>query len=322
MSNRVSYPDYLTYDGVHRDPTILSQEYPRPTLQQNENYYPVNRLLEPHFSSQEESRKFGAANFCAFLGDTIEVEHCLVIPAISSLRRIPYELPQKAEQDLYKTATDEGYHAEQALQFLADLRNHFHLTRAEKYRCPLFLHRLEHQRSLEVNPIHRDLITILNGVVTETRISIELSKFAADKYLAGPVRTICRTHAEDEAIHASQFRALGRWLWGEFDEATRTAAAAFISASTIARSLPDVDRMATILHQSTDRSLSECKKLVFAIYTEDVLIDEMLVAARPTVRFLHDLGVDAYLPFSLVLEEERKKLRAEMAVLRAAVNKA
>jgi len=38
------------------------------------------------------------------------------------VRRLPYEIPAQAEQDLYKLATDEGFHAEQSLQFLTDLR--------------------------------------------------------------------------------------------------------------------------------------------------------------------------------------------------------
>src|SRR3954469_8620924 len=115
------YPRYHTYEDVHRPPSLLSQEYPRPTFQPDENYYPINPLLEPYFSSHDQSRKFGAASFCGFLEDTVEVEHCLVIPAIASLRRLPYDLPPKAEQDLYKLATDEGFHAEQSQQFLSDL---------------------------------------------------------------------------------------------------------------------------------------------------------------------------------------------------------
>jgi hypothetical protein len=315
MPTERPYPKYSTYDEgeAGRHPSLLSQEYPRPTFGPDENYYPVDPLLEPYFSSRDESRKFSAASFCGFLEDTVEVEHCLVIPAIASIRRLPYNIPPTAEQDLYKLATDEGFHAEQSQQFLTDLRSHFGLARAEEYRTPLFLRRLEHQRSVEASAFYRDLITVLNGVVTETRISIELSKFAADKSLGEPVRTVCRTHAEDESIHASQFKALGEWLWEQFDEPTKTAAAGFYGASTIARSLPDVERISYFFQQATDRPYVECGELVYSVYTADVLIERLLIETRPTVSFLNHLGVDQYMPFSLALDNERKRLQTELA---------
>lgn len=319
MSDTRPFPKYRTYEEIGKRPSALSQEYPKPTFRSDENYYPINKLLEPHFSSQHEIQKFGAAIFCDFLENTIEVEHCLVIPAIASLRRLPYTLPTQAQKDLYKTVTDEGFHAEVALQFAADLRSHFGLQNAGGYRAPLFFRRLEQQRLLEPNPVYRDLITVLNGVVTETRISRELSKFASDAFLAESVRSICRTHAQDEVIHGSQFRALGLWLWGEFDETTKAAAARFFTASTIARSLPDVEKIAYCFHQSTDRPLTECKLLVYSLYTVDVLIEEMLFAARPTVSFLDEVGVNQYLPFSRALDLEREKLASELAMQREAL---
>lgn len=314
------YPKYSTYEGLDKTPSVLSHEYPKPTFQYQENYYPENKLLKEFFSSGEEIRKFGAASFCGFLEDTIEVEHCLVIPSIASLRRLPYDLPSKALQNLYELITDEGHHADQALRFLAELRGHFDLGSIEEFRTPLFLRRLEHQRLLEPNPRHQDLITVMNGIVTETRISVELSKFANDAFLAEPVRNICRTHAEDEAIHSSQFRALGRWLWSEFDEVTRELASRFIVASTIARSLPDTERIAYFMHQATNRSLVECKKIVYTIYDESVQIEEMLFAARPTISYFRRLGVENYVSFETALEEEKMRLKSERSKRLEAIN--
>ena len=113
------YPHYLTYTSKETKPSVLKQEFPLPSLESGEVYYPKNILLASCFSSEKEFQEFGAAQFCSFLGDTIEVEHCLVIPAIVSLRRIPFLIPPQPKQDLYKTATDEGFHAEQANSFLA-----------------------------------------------------------------------------------------------------------------------------------------------------------------------------------------------------------
>ena len=314
-----AYPKYRTYEEAGKQPSVLTQKYPSPSFEANEKYYPINELLEPLFSSREESRKFGAANFCGFLGDTIEVEHCVVMPAVAALRRLPYDIPPQAEQDLFKTATDEGYHAEQALKFLTDLRGHFGLSAAREYCAPLFLRRLESQRSREDNPIYRDLITVLNAVVTETRISVELGKFAADISLAKAVREVCKSHADDEAIHASQFKALGEWLWEAFDETTRGAAASFITESTIARNSLDVERIALFFHQATGRSIPESERTVLSLYTSDLLIDHLNVTARPTVILLRDLGIDQYLPFSDAVHCEKERLEIELTAKKAAL---
>ncbi|MBV8517712.1 MAG: diiron oxygenase [Acidobacteria bacterium] len=270
-------------------------------------------MLEPHFSSIDESRRFGAACFCGFLEDTVEVEHCLVIPAIASVRRLPYDIPERAEQDLYRLATDEGFHAEQSQRFLTDLRSQFGLGRPPDRTGPLFLRRLASQRSQEPDASQREIVTVLNGVVTETRISIELGKFAGDSRLAESVRTICRTHADDESIHASQFKALGRWLWEEFDEGARAAAAKAFTASAIARNLPDVERLSRYFAQATGRTPAESESLVHSLYTEDVQIEELQVSARPTWSFLSDLGVDQYVSFAAALTAERARLHEEMA---------
>jgi hypothetical protein len=63
MSNKTEYPKYTTYLRVARRPSVLAQDYPRPTLQPSENYYPVNVALERYFSTEEEFHKFGAESF-------------------------------------------------------------------------------------------------------------------------------------------------------------------------------------------------------------------------------------------------------------------
>jgi hypothetical protein len=320
VSQSAAYPGYATYERMGTRPSVLSQDFPRPTFQANDNYYQLNEPLSQQFSSDDEARRFGAASFSAFLDDTIEVEHCLVVPAIVALRRLPYDIPPEPKQDLYKTATDEGYHAEQALQYGTDLRSHFGFQSYEQYRAPLFLRRLDQLRSRESEQNHKDLITVLSGIVTETRIAVELGRFADDTFLAESVREVCRTHAEDEVIHSSQFRALGRWLWEAFNEDMKVAAAQFFISSTIARSLPDIDRIADMLQQSTARSLKESRQLVYSTYTEDVLIDEMKAAAQSTLTFLRHLGIEEYMPFSVAVERERENLAVKLAARRKELN--
>jgi hypothetical protein len=275
-------------------------------------YYPINRNLARHFSTEEEARRFGAEMFCEFLADTIEVELSVVIPSVVCLRRIPYQVPDKPKQDLFKTATDEGFHAEQSLQFLSELRGQLSLPPDSAAEGPLFLRRLELQRAAEPNPVYRQLITVLNGVVTETRISVELSKFAGDESLADPVRRVCHSHAQDEAVHSSQFRALGKWLWSEFDTDTRFDVSRFLVASTIARSMPDIERFILLFHRATGRGIRDCERLVCSSCTSELLLGEMLRDGAPTLTFLRALGVDSFLSFESELDEELERLCGEL----------
>ena len=311
------YPNYQTYNKARRHPSVLDQRYPVPSLSPGEQYYPLNEIIAPHFGTEEEAARFGAAAFCGFLDDTIEVEHCLVIPAIAALRRLPFDVPPEPKQDLFKTATDEGHHAEQSLRYVAALRRHFDFPELGSPEGPLFLRRLAQQHAAEPNPVYRHLITVLNGIVTETRISKELGRFAKNSNLAASVREICHTHAEDEVIHASQFRALGRWLWDAFDEPTRHKAANFLTDSTIARSVPDLHSISAMVHLSTGRSLRDARQLVYTTYDEDTLLSEMQFAAGPTISFLKELDVGNYSPWEEAVQREWARLREELDVARA-----
>lgn len=315
----VPYPKYITYAESDIEPSVLSQEFPLPNFSEHECYYPKNRLLDHIFESPGERATFAAANFCGFLADTIEVEHNLVIPAVAAIRRLPFQIPHQAELDLFKTATDEGYHAEQALAYLNDLRIRLGIKMQSDLKPPLFMQRLEEQRDAVKVPFHRDLITVLNGVVTETRISIELSRFAADSQLADSVRRICKTHAMDEKIHASQFRALGTWLWQSFDDETKTLSAKFYIASTIARSMPDLSRLIEYLGEAKGVGVIAATEMVCDSYTADDLIDEMLIAAKPTLHFLDQLGVTKLIDIDEALLVERQRQRNEMTARRHAL---
>ncbi|HKO81239.1 MAG TPA: hypothetical protein VJU78_12625, partial [Chitinophagaceae bacterium] len=208
--------------------------------------------------------------------------------------------------------TDEGYHAEQANAYLTELEAHFGFPASHSIKPPLFLCRLENLRSAEKNPIYKDLITIINGIVTETRISVELSKFASNKELSDSVRAICDSHAKDEAIHATQFQALGQWLWEEFDERTKDDVSKFYIKSTIARSLPDIDLLVHSFMKVTGCMSVDAYKIVLSNYNADELIKEMLLAAKPTISYLKKLGLDQYMSFDLAIAEEKAMLEQEL----------
>jgi len=304
------YPTYHFYDDT-RHPTVLSQVFPLPTGTEDEKFYPDEKKVLKYFSNERERRKFGAAQFCSFLRDTIEVEHCLVIPAIVSLRRIPYSIPDKPKQDLYKTATDEGYHAEQANAFLVELETILEIIPPQN-RLPLFLRRLESAKSKESSVLNKNLLTIVNGIVTETRISVELSKFAGDAELSRTVREICKSHAHDEAIHSAQFQALGRWLWDAFDERTKELTSNFLHESAISRSVPDIDSLIHCFIAATGRSLKDASKIILTEYSAETMINYMLDAAKPTLKYVSHLNIYDFSDFDAMIAVESKRIEEEI----------
>ena len=150
----------------------------------------------------------------------------------------------------------------------------------------------------------RNLLRAFYGVITETRISVELGQFARDSLLADSVREICGSHASDERVHASQFRALGVWLWNQVPIHKRPWLAAMIASATVARSMPDLDRCVRILSHVTGVPHADAQREVYSRYSPDLVIEEMLVAARPTITYFGSL-TDENFPFEQAVEEER-----------------
>lgn len=287
------YPSYVTFETVGKLPTFIDQKFEtKLILEEGKIFYPKLEKLETYFSSEYESLRFGAAQFCGFLHDTIAVEHGIVIPAIRDLYKLPFHIPVRPTEDLFKLITDEGHHAAQALSFINVIKEHFNLEICENGKqLPLFLRRLEEQKSKLSTDTNKALFTMIIGVVTETRISKELGQFTNNDYITSSVQENCRSHQQDETIHASQFRALGEWSWSQFNENQKELAAELYAKTTIARSLPDISRIAFYMSQVTSRSREYCDEIVSTIFTPDVLREEMLIAARPTIFFLRKLGV-------------------------------
>ena len=309
MERNQNYPHYLTYtnrNGI--PPSVLEQEFPLPDLGEGEVYYPHNEYLFRHFSSEQEMQLFGASQFCSFLNDTIEVEHGLVIPAVATLRRIHFKLPPEPMQDLFKTATDEGFHAEQSLAYLTKLEKHFNIHDFSATASPLFIQRLRQQRSALTELVEKQLITLVFGIVTETRISHELGQFAKNHELSPSIRRICETHAQDEVVHSSQFQALGNWLWNVLNDQSKEIVSSFYANATIARSLPDIDNIIASFSVATRRTLRDSRRIVLSEYNEDILLELMLRDATPTLKYLRHLGVEDYVSLELKINEEQRNL--------------
>jgi hypothetical protein len=281
-----NYPKYLTFDNRHKTPSVLKQTFPLPVPNSDKRYFPKKNLIYANLNSNEAERKFEIAQFYIFLKDTIEVEHFLVIPAIANLKRINFYIPNKAKEDLYKIATDEGFHAEQSLAYLNSLKELFHIKLEGDKLPPKFIQKLE---LLKYNPSYepiKELLPIIFGIVTETRISIELGQFAKNTELENSVREICLSHSIDEVIHSSQFQALGQWLWEQIDNELKPIVSASFLDAIIFRNMPDLDILIECFSFATNLSIEEARKFVLQSYNEDLVIAEMLDVCNPTLKYL------------------------------------
>ena len=306
----IKYPDYLTFESLNKQPTFTKLHFEEEvSIEPNKVFYPKNENLEPYFKSNFQSQKFGAAQFIGFLHDTITVEHNIVIPAIRDLHLLPIHIPNNPREELFKLVTDEGHHAAQALSFINQINKLFNIeTHENGEETPKFLRNLFEKRKTMFQNIDDSLFNMIIGVVTETRISKELGLFTNDKYMNSAVVRNCASHQEDETIHASQFRALGQWTWEQFDDRQRRIVAEVYAETAIARSLPDVARIGFYFSQASGISKKESLKIVSEIYTDDVVMNEMLLAAKPTIAFLKNLGVLEYSSASSVFEQAGIKI--------------
>ncbi|EKD54399.1 MAG: hypothetical protein ACD_60C00087G0011 [uncultured bacterium] len=292
----LEYPKYITFPDINRIPTCVSQEFNNELdLEDGKVFYPKSPKIEKYFLSEYQSLRFGSAQFCGFLQDTVYVEHYVVIPAIRDVSLLPVKIPQKVQIDLFKLVADEGHHAAQALVLVNSIKDRFNIQLNEAgSEIPLFIRELEKHKNSYDDSIKKILFNMLVGIVTETRISKELGSFINNSDIIKSVRDHCKSHQDDETIHCSQFMALGKYTWSVFNEEQRELAAEIYAKTTIARSVPDVSRISFYLSQTTDINKKECDKIVNSIYTRDFLIEETLIAINSTMNFLKKLGVLDY----------------------------
>lgn len=292
----LEYPKYITFPSINRVPTCVFQEFhDELDLEDGRVFYPKSPKIEKYFLSEYQSLRFGAAQFCGFLQDTVYVEHYVVIPAIRNVSLLPVKIPQKVQIDLFKLVTDEGHHAAQALVLVNSIKDRFNIELHEKgCEVPLFIRELEKQMNNYNDSVKKTIFNMLVGVVTETRISKELGSFINNSDILKSVREHCKSHQDDEAIHCSQFMALGKYTWNLFNEEQRELAAEIYAKTTIARSMPDVSRISFYLSQVTSINKNECDNIINSIYTRDFLIEEMMIAINSTISFLKKLGVLDY----------------------------
>ena len=281
-----NYPKYLTFSNRNNVPSVLNQAFPLPDSNTDKRYFPKNNLLYFNLNSIEYERKFEIAQFFTFLKETIEVEHFLVIPAIANLNRLNFYIPNKVKEDLYKIATDEAFHAEQSLAYLNSLQQQFQINLEDDKLPPKFIQKLEMQKLNKTYEPIKELLPIIFGIVTETRISNELGRFAKDTQLENSVREICLSHALDEVVHSSQFQALGEWLWEQMDDKIKQLVSASFIDALFYRNMPDLDALSLCFSYASNLSIEDSKKIILQSYNEEFVITQMLEICKPTIKYL------------------------------------
>ncbi len=281
-----NYPKYLTFRNRIETHSVLNQTFPLPVPNSDKRYFPKNNHIYSNLTSIEAERKFEIAQFYTFLKDTIEVEHFLVIPAIANLKRLNFYIPNKAKEDLYKIATDEGFHAEQSLVYLNRLEELFQIKLEDDKLPPKFVQKLELQKHNHTYEPIKELLPIIFGIVTETRISIELGQFAKNKELENSVREICLSHSIDEVVHSSQFQVLGEWIWEQLDDKLKQIVSDSFMDAVIYRNMPDLDALIQCLSFATNLSTEDSRKFVLQSYNEELIIAEMLEVSNSTLQYL------------------------------------
>lgn len=297
------YPKYIDYSDVNLTPSIHCHDFPVLKREDGKRYYPSDPALEDCFNSAQNKTLFEVACFCSFLNDTIAVEHDVVIPSISALKRINYQIPNEAYESMCRFIADEGHHAVQALHFKSELESSFELPSAGYGEVPMFIRMLNKVRNRISSAALRDEYLVLCGVVTETRISRELGEFSRDISINTSVREVCRIHQSDEAIHASQFKALGKWLWQQYDIDKKRWAAEMYSSAVICRNIIDRDQIALNLSIAESIGYQAAIEIVYTHITDKDMHKRMLGSCRSTLKYLKSLGVTTFSEFYRPLEK-------------------
>lgn len=288
-----AYPNFLIFSDVNKQPSCTDMHFQGEVdIEPGRNFHLISEVFDPYLSTELERQKFGAALYLGFLHDVISVEHSVVIPAIRDLHFLKITIPQKPLEELFKLITDEGHHAAQAMALIHAVKKKFDLVAYEEGReTPLFLRKLNAQEKQYATDMDRAIFNLCVGVESEARMPKELGPFTNGDLINSAVVEFSRTHQDDETIHASQFRALGKWSWSQFDDSQRETAAKAYAEAIVAKRYPNTEKLAFHLFQATDMDRREADRVVSEIYTEEVLLQQMNAAAKPSIDLIRNIGV-------------------------------
>ena len=157
---------------------------------------------------------------------------CLVVRDSEYAAAFPREL----RHDALRLYADEGGHAEMMSEMCDAVERATGI--APPSAAPQFVRRM---RALvaEAEPAHRELVRFLGGLVSETLISVTLTRVPVDERVQLAVRQLLADHADDERRHGALFRDAVVRLWPTIDTDVRRAVGVLIPEMVLAFLEPD-----------------------------------------------------------------------------------
>jgi hypothetical protein len=244
------------------------------------------------FREQGDYERFKLMCMAGFLHDTFYVENQLVNPVCANVHRLSFKVPDKLKGDMAIVLKEEAQHAIVSLDLVQRMEKLGGFQVFEPgFEEPLFIRNIELLLESMVNDKDVYDFRATMACVTETRISRELGVYAKDKKLNDVVKTVCQEHQDDEKFHDSLFRALAHIAWEQADKGQREKISMWYAKGMIARSAPDVQRMAFYLEQTTGWAREKCDRHAEKIFSKQFVKDEIIYAAKPTLSLLRKIGV-------------------------------
>lgn len=220
---------------------------------------------------------------------TTQLELKAVVPATVDLatQRLGLLLPNDLSVDAAKIATDECFHALEAMR----QRDHFAKlggVDTHSNQNPAFLKRLEIIVSEEPGEIG-GLKNMVFAMISETLITSSLTKIPSDTSLIPEVREIVREHAIDEAKHHQFFSQLMGIVWPQLDTSTKGKLGPLFAEFIDLFLAPDFVVQLQWL-QEEGFTVGEAKRIMSDVI-EQTDMGEIRAEAKPTLDALRRAGI-------------------------------
>jgi hypothetical protein len=169
----------------------------------------------------------------AHLAMTVRLELGPVNDACLVLRDSPYArwLPRQLRDDALRLYADEAGHAEMTNEMASDVERATGI--APPTATPPFV-RCVADLVAAADPDRRDLVRFLGGVVSETLVTVTLTRVPLDDRVQLAVRQLLADHADDERRHAALFRDAFSYVWPRLAPDVRHAGALLVPQLVLA----------------------------------------------------------------------------------------
>lgn len=229
-------------------------------------------------------------HFYRFMVFTIRLEHHVVNPAVLAIAHgdVPLPVRQEDAHGAHRIYVDEGYHALEAVELMADVRHGTGVVPVTG-RGAAIDRRLEELLADLPDGRTRALARQLFVVVSETMISATLSDVPHDDEVVDTVRAVIADHAVDEARHHRFFATYLPWLWERLAATDRDMLAPLLPRFMTEFIAPDLDGLRREL-TGYGLTREEADTMCDELYSPERLRAETAAKGAATLRYLEGCG--------------------------------